>query len=41
VYSSGNSQIRGFVFNKTEYSAEYPVGWATEQAFSYLRKEIN
>jgi hypothetical protein len=40
-YLSGNSQIRRFAFNKTIYDAEYPAGWRTEQAFNYLRKELN
>ena len=38
---NNNSQYKSFDFNKTSYDADYPVGWGTDKAFSYLRKEIN
>jgi hypothetical protein len=41
VYTSGNEQISSFTAFRNTYKAEYPVGWGTEKAFSYLRKEIN
>jgi hypothetical protein len=41
VFLSGNSQIQNFRFFGNAYKAEYPVGWGTEKAFSYLRKEID
>jgi hypothetical protein len=41
VYVSGNSQISSFRSFGNDYKAEYPVGWNTEKAFSYLRKEVD
>ena len=38
---SNNSQYKSFDFNNARYDADYPVGWGTDKAFSYLRKEIN
>jgi hypothetical protein len=40
-YTAGNSQISSFRSFGNSYEAEYPVGWNTEKAFSYLRKEVN
>ena len=40
-YTTGNQQIKTYRFNDNEYIAEYPVGWSTEKAFSYLKKEID
>jgi len=36
-----NSQYKSFKFNNANYDADYPVGWGTNKAFSYLRNEIN
>jgi hypothetical protein len=41
VYTSGNSQVQSFRSFGNRYEAQYPIGWNTEKAFSYLRKEIN
>ena len=38
---NSNSQFKSFNYRNARYEAEYPVGWGTEKAFSYLRKEIN
>jgi hypothetical protein len=38
---SSNSQFHSFNYNNTKYETNYPVGWGTNKAFSYLRKEIN
>ena len=38
---SSNSQIKSFTISDNVYSAEYPVGWKAEKAFSYLMKEID
>jgi hypothetical protein len=38
---NSNSQFRSFNYNKTNYEADYPVGWSINKAFSYLKKEIN
>ena len=35
-----NSQVQSFPFERAEYQAEYPVSWSVENAFSYLRKEL-
>jgi len=36
-----NSQYRYFNYNGTRYETKYPIGWGTDKAFSYLKKEIN
>ncbi|MDR0997924.1 MAG: hypothetical protein LBL70_02565 [Treponema sp.] len=41
VYTSGNSQIQSFRSFGNRYEAQYPIGWTTEKAFRYLRKEID
>jgi hypothetical protein len=41
VYTTGNSQIQSFRAFGNSYEAQYPIGWNTEKAFSYLREEIN
>ena len=38
---TSNSQYETFNLNDVTYEAEYPIGWGTEQAFKYLKKEIN
>jgi hypothetical protein len=40
-YTSGNAQPQQFKFKDITYDTDYPIGWDTEKAFSYLRKEIN
>jgi hypothetical protein len=40
VYNS-NSQVKHLNYNNTRYETNYPFGWGTDKAFSYLRKEIN
>jgi len=40
-YTSGNVQPQQFKFKDITYNTDYPVGWDTEKAFSYLRKEID
>jgi len=34
-----NSQFQYFNYNDARYDADYPRGWGTDKAFSYLRKE--
>lgn len=41
VFISGNAQISSFRSHGNSYEAEYPVGWGTEKAFSYLQQEID
>ncbi|MDR1970380.1 MAG: hypothetical protein LBQ46_00515 [Treponema sp.] len=41
VYTSGNSQAENFNAFGNSYKAEYPIGWGTEKAFSYLKGEID
>jgi hypothetical protein len=41
VFTAGNSQIQSFRSFENSYEARYPIGWNTEKAFSYLRKEID
>jgi hypothetical protein len=36
-----NTQVPAFYFEDTEYQADYPVSWNVENAFSYLRMEID
>lgn len=40
VYNN-NSQFKSFDFGNAKYDADYPVGWGTDKAFAYLRKETN
>jgi hypothetical protein len=41
VFTSGNAQISSFRSFGNTYEAEYSIGWGTEKAFSYLKKEID
>lgn len=41
VYTAGNAQIGSFRSFGNSYEAEYPLGWGTEKAFGYLRKELD
>jgi hypothetical protein len=41
VYTAGNAQPSSFRSFGNDYKAEYPVGWGTEKAFGYLKKELN
>ncbi len=38
---NSNSQYRTFHVRKTEYKADYPMGWGAKSAFSYLRHETD
>jgi hypothetical protein len=38
---NSNSQQKYFTYNGAEYIAEFPFGWGTSKAFSYLKKEID
>ena len=38
---TSNSQIQSFTLDGNLYETDYPVGWATDKAFSYIRKEID
>jgi len=40
VYRS-NSQYEEFQYKGNTYKTEYPVGWGTNNAIKYLKKEIN
>jgi len=40
TYNS-NSQFKSFTYNGTKYEAKYPIGWGTDKAFRYLKKEID
>jgi hypothetical protein len=40
-FSDGNAQIRKFRLSDKTYIADYPIGWDIDDAFLYLRGDIN
>ena len=40
-FNTGQYRYESLSFNYERYNVDYPPGWNTEKAFSYLKKEIN